>query len=200
MMQNIEMFNEILSDLGYADDSKIYSQEDKKKNQIIYKCDSGLMSIYSYVILYQNKKSYVYLEFLDSIEKYPLEKTKSNIKDLCHNIKFDKKTRLGEVGWEVVYSKQPNEFTLEERKKIFFSFIKIAKDNLKGCFNISPFPGDILAARPQGPKINTGFTEESILLGKKQRISLGKRFGFGEVKSDGFQYAIYDQNLSLNPL
>ena len=85
-------------------------------------------------------------------------------------------------------------------KKIFFSFLKIAKNNLKGCFNISPNPGDILAARPQGPKINQGFTEESILLGKKQRISLGKRFGFGDIKSDGFQYAIYNNELSLMPL
>ena len=76
----------------------------------------------------------------------------------------------------------------------------IAKNNLKGCFDILPTPGDVLAARPQGPKINEGFTEESILLGKNQRISLGKRFGFGDIKSDGFQYAIYDKNLSLNQL
>lgn len=78
--------------------------------------------------------------------------------------------------------------------------MKTAKNNLKGCFDISPCSGDILAAKPQGPKINNGFTDESILLGKKQRISLGKRFGFGDIKSDGFQYAIYDENLSLNPL
>ena len=196
----IEEFDTILKDIGYSDDSKIYPQENKKRNQIIYKCDSGLMSIYSYVIPYKNKKSYVYLEFLDSQEKNSLQKTKSNIKELCDNIRFNQKTKLGEVGWEVIYNKQPDEFTLEERKKIFFSFLKIAKNNLKGCFNISPNPGDILAARPQGPKINQGFTEESILLGKKQRISLGKRFGFGDIKSDGFQYAIYNNELSLMPL
>jgi len=196
----LEKFNNILNDIGYSDNSQIYPQENKKRNQIVYTCDSGLMSIYSYVIPYMNKKSYVYLEFLDSEEKHSLEKIKSNIKELCDNIIFNQKTKLGEVGWEVVYSKQPNEFTLHERKKIFFSFMKIAKNNLKGCFDISPNPGDVLAARPQGPKINQGFTEESILLGKKQRISLGKRFGFGDIKSDGFQYAIYDENLALNPL
>jgi hypothetical protein len=195
-----EEFNIILKDIGYPDNSIIYPQENKKRNQIIYTCDSGLMSIYTYVIPYKNKKSYVYLEFLDSQEKYSLEKTKSNIKELCDNILFNQKTKLGEVGWEVVYNKQPNEFTLHERKKIFFSFMKIAKNNLKGCFNISPNPGDVLSARPQGPKINQGFTEESILLGKKQRISLGKRFGFGDVKTDGFQYAIYNNELSLIPL
>lgn len=200
MVEKIDLFNSILNDIGYPDDSEIYSQENKKKNQIIYKCDSGLMSIYSYVIPYKNKKSYVYLEFLDSQENYDLEKTKFNIKELCDNIIFNQKTKLGEVGWEVTYNKQPSEFTLSERKKVFFSFMKIAKNNLKGCFDILPNPGDVLAARPQGPKINIGFTDESIFLGKKQRISLGKRFGFGDIKSDGFQYAIYDQNLSLNPL
>lgn len=200
MIKKINLFDSILDSIGYSDSSEVYSQEDKKKNQIVYKCDSGLMSIYSYVIPYRNKKSYVYLEFLDSQEKYSSEETKSIIKNLCDNIIFNQKTKLGEVGWEVVYSKQPSEFTLNERKKIFFSFMKIAKNNLKGCFDILPNPGDVLAARPQGPKINEGFTEESILLGKKQRISLGKRFGFGDIKSDGFQYAIYDKNLSLNPL
>lgn len=195
-----EVFNNILKEIGYSDDSIIYPQENKKRNQIIYQCDSGLMSIYSYVIPYKNKKSYVYLEFLDSQEKHSLEKTKIVIKKLCENIIFNQKTKLGEVGWEVIYNKQPSEFTLHERKTIFFSFMKTAKNNLKGCFDISPDPGDILAAKPQGPKINQGFTEESILLGKKQRISLGKRFGFGDIKPDGFQYAIYDNNLSLTPL
>jgi len=195
-----DKFNCILTEIGYPDDSEIYSQENKKRNQIIYTCDSGLMSIYTYVIPYKNKKSYVYLEFLDSQEKHSLEKTKSNIKELCDNIIFNQKTKLGEVGWEVVYNKQPKEFTLEERKKIFFSFMKIAKSNLKGCFDILPNPGDVLAAKPHGPKINQGFTEESMLLGKKQRISLGKKFGFGNIKSDGFQYAIYNKDLSLIPL
>ena len=78
--------------------------------------------------------------------------------------------------------------------------MKIAKSNLKGCFDILPNPGDVLAAKPHGPKINQGFTEESMLLGKKQRISLGKKFGFGNIKSDGFQYAIYNKDLSLIPL
>lgn len=119
-MEKINLFNEILNDLGYMDNSQIYPQENKKRNQIIYTCDSGLMSIYSYVIPYKNKKSYVYLEFLDSQEKYTLEKTKFNIKQLCNNIIFNQKTKLGEVGWEVVYSKQPNQFTLDERKKYFF--------------------------------------------------------------------------------
>ena len=73
MIKKINLFDSILDSIGYSDSSEVYSQEDKKKNQIVYKCDSGLMSIYSYVIPYRNKKSYVYLEFLDSQEKYSSE-------------------------------------------------------------------------------------------------------------------------------
>jgi hypothetical protein len=65
---------------------------------------------------------------------------------------------------------------------------------------LNPKVGDILAAKPYGPKINQGFTEESLKIGKYQRSLFAKKFGFGELYEDGFQYGRYDENLILRPI
>lgn len=195
---SIENFEAILKELNLTDDAKVFPQEEKRRHQVIYKCPSGAMSIYSFVILYENKKSYLYLEYLDHQSSPDL---KERIKSLANRIIFEEKTKLGEVGWEVVYSKQPNEFSLEERKKVFFSLIKDLHKNIdQGMLGIEPNPGDILAAKPYGPKINQGFTEESLKIGKYQRSIFAKKFGFGELYPDGFQYGRYDENLILRPI
>ena len=196
----IQIFNQILKDIGYVDNSEIREKEEKRKSQIIYNCPSGSMAIYSYIIPYFNKKSYVYLEFLDTYNILSIEEVKTKIKNLCKYIKFEEKTRIGEIGWEVIYTKQPDQFSLSERTKIFFHFMNSSTKTLKGSFDLSPKKGDILAAKPHGPKINKGFTEDSLKLGLKQRILLGKKFNFGNIKPDGFQYAMYDEHGELHPL
>lgn len=199
-MQNTKIFESILDSIGYSDDSPIYPKPNKKKKQTIYTCHDGSMAIYSYIIPYINKKSYVYLEFLDTYNVLDLESVKNKIKNLCDYINFKQKTRIGEIGWEVIYTKNPDEFSLSERTKIFFSFMKSSSKTLKGYFDLKPQEGDILAAKPHGPKINQGFTESSLQLGLKQRIMLGKKFNFGDMKEDGFQYAIYDKEGKLHPI
>ena len=195
---SIEKFESILTELNLKDDSPVFPKKEKQRQQVIYKCPSGVMSIYSFVIVYENKKSYLYLEYLDN-EIYP--NLKENLKSLADRIIFEEKTRVGEVGWEIVYSKQPKEFSLEERKKVFFSLIKDLHKNIdKGMLGIEPNPGDILAAKPFGPKINQGFTEESLKIGKYQRSIFAKKFGFGELYPDGFQYGRYDEDLILRPI
>lgn len=194
----IESFNELLNELNLKDESVIFEKEEKRKSQVIYKCPSGAMSVSSFLIFYPNKKSYLFLEYLDNFNSPDLNK---KIINLANKIIFQEKTRIAEVGWEVIYTRQPNEFTLEERKKIFYSLIKdLYKNICNGMTGLSPEVGDILAAKPHGPKINQGFTEESLQIGKYQRSLLTKRLGFGELYSDGFQYGRYDENLILRPI
>jgi hypothetical protein len=199
-MNDIKKFEILLKDIGYEDESPIYTKENKRKKQSVYKCSSGGMAIYSYIIPYFNKKSYVYLEFLDNYNILEENELKIKIKTLCKNIRFEEKTRIGEIGWEVIYTKTPDQFTLKERTSIFFSFLRSSSKTLKGQFNLKPQKGDILAAKPHGPKINQGFTESSMEIGLKQRILLGKKFNFGDIKEDGFQYAIYDEQGNLHPI
>lgn len=191
-------FEKLLKELGYRNRSPVYPKEDKRYQQVNFKCNDGAMAIYTFVILYQTKKSYLYLEFLDHHDSPYL---KDKIKTLAEKIHFHEKGRLAEVGYEVKYTKQPSEFSLEERKKIFYEFIKYTYENLQdGIVKIKPRPGDILAAKPHGPKINEGFTESSLVLGKRQRALVARKFGFGELQDDGFQYARYDENCNLHPI
>lgn len=191
-------FERLLKELGYRDRSPVYPKEEKRYQQVNFKCSDGAMAIYTYIIPYQNKKSYLYLEFEDYYGTPELEK---RIETLADRIHFHEKTRLMEVGWEVKYTKDPDQFSLEERKKIFYNFIKYTYDHLKkGMIGLYPKPGDILAAKPHGPKINEGFSNHSLTVGKRQRALVARKFGFGELYDDGFQYARYDEDCILKPI
>lgn len=163
-------------------------------------CSDGAIAIYIFFIPYLNKKSYLWLEFLDHYD-YP--DIKKRIKNLAKRIHYQEKTKLAEIGWEAKYTKNPDEFSLEERKKIFFNFVKEANHSLHYGFdsiNIKPRPGDVLVGKPQGVKINQGFTESSIELGTRQRALVGKKFGLGDVYDDGFQYGKYTMDLNIIPI
>jgi hypothetical protein len=191
-------FEQLIRKLGYKDRSPVLAQEDKKRVQTNYICESGSMAVYSYFIPYFNKKSYLYTEFLSN---YKSENLNNKIKILTERILFHEKTRIAEVGWEVIYTKNPSEFSKKERTEILMNFIQKAYNDLKNGFsNISPRPGDILSANPYGPKIDRGFTKESLEYGTKQRSIVAKKFGFGKVYDDGFCYARYDDSLNLIPI
>lgn len=191
-------FERLLQELGYKDRLPVYPKENKRYQQVNFNCEDGALAIYTFLIMYQTKKSYLYLEFIDHYESPSLKERISTLAEITH---FNEKTRIMEVGWEVKYTKQPDQFSLQERKKVFYHFMKYTYKNLEeGMVNITPRPGDILAAKPYGPKINEGFTESSLVLGKHQRSLVAQKFGFGNLKEDGFQYARYDENCILRPI
>lgn len=191
-------FEVLLIDLGYKDKSKIEIDFPKFTSQMNFTCDTGSMAFYSWLKPYYNKKSYLYVEFL---EYYDDPNVKDRIKRLAEKIDFNTKTRVGDVGWDVKYTKSPDSFTTQERTKMFMEFIIKGKEVFKGNWNgLNPEEGDILAARPQGPKIDQGFTEHSIKLGTRQRALIAQRYGFGPLYEDGLQYARYNKDLMLEPL
>ena len=193
-------FEKLLRRLGYKDRSPVLPKEQKMMKQTNYMCQDGAMAIYLFFIPYFNKKSYLWLEFIDH---YGSPDLKLKIKTLAKRIHYHERTRLAEIGWEAKYTKQPYEFSLEERKKIFFSFLKEAEYSLHRGFDsldIKPRPGDVLVGKPQGAKINQGFTESSIQLGTRQRALVGKKFGLSDMYEDGFLYGKYDQDLKVIPL
>lgn len=191
-------FEKLLRKLGYRDRSPIFSQEEKRIKEKQYMCSTGAIMISTFIILYKTKKSYLWLEFLDNYEEDDLEDI---ISKLAERIKYKEKTRLAEVGYEAKYTQQPNQFSLKERKKILLDFMKMTCTHLAdGMAELSPRPGDILVAKPHGPKINEGFTESSLVIGQRQRAMVAKRFGFGNLQDDDFQYARYDDNCILRPI
>jgi hypothetical protein len=191
-------FERLLRKLGYKDRSRIFLQEEKRIKEKQYMCSTGAIMISTFIILYKTKKSYLWLEFLDNYEEDDLEDT---ISELAERINYKEKTRLAEVGYEAKYTQQPNQFTLKERKKVLLDFMKMTYTHLAdGMIKTSPRPGDILVAKPHGPKIDEGFTESSLVIGQRQRAMVAKRLGFGNLQDDGFQYARYDENCILRPI
>ena len=191
-------FEKLLRKLGYRDRSPIFPQEEKRIKEKQYMCSTGAIMISTFIILYKTKKSYLWLEFLDNYEEDDLEDI---ISKLAERIKYKENTRLAEVGYEAKYTQQPNQFSLKERKKILLDFMKMTCTHLAdGMAELSPRSGDILVAKPHGPKINEGFTESSLVIGQRQRAMVAKRFGFGNLQDDDFQYARYDDNCILRPI
>ena len=191
-------FERLLRKLGYRDRSPIFPQEEKRIKEKQYMCSTGAIMIFTFIILYKTKKSYLWLEFLDNYNEDDLEDI---ISKLAERIRYKEKTRLAEVGYEAKYTQQPNQFTLKERKKILLDFMKMTYTHLaEGMAELSPQPGDVLVAKPHGPKIDEGFTESSLVIGQKQRALVAKRLGFGNLQDDDFQYARYDENCILRPI
>lgn len=203
---SVNAFNETMSNLGFSPDSSPIHLEKEKDTaiQLNYLLEDGsAMGVYFYIVLWRNKKSYVYHTFMqDYLTQNP--NMEENIKNHTKHIHYEEKTRMGGIGWEVVYTKQPSEFTLTERKKILFDiFMRGMQYLTKGAtnhnFEYKPNPGDILISRPLGPKLNQGFTDESLNLGTKQRGLIAQRYGFSEVYDNDLQYARYNNDLKLEP-
>ena len=91
-------FERLLKKLGYKDRLPVYPKENKRYQQVNFNCSDGSMAIYTFIILYQTKKSYLYLEFEDHYNSSNLEE---RIQTLAERIYFHEKTRLAEVGYEV---------------------------------------------------------------------------------------------------
>lgn len=198
----VKAFDEVMANLGYSsDNSSIHLGKDKEKRQINYKCpDGSAMAAYLFIIPWFNKRSYVFDEFAYAYYyKNPFLEDKMRIH--TQHIKYEEKTRIAEVGWEVIYTQEPKDFNPETRKTIIYNIYKQIEECLKeGLYEYKPQPGDILVSRPLGPKVDQGFTESSMQRGTQQRGLIARRFGFGMVYPNDLQYARYNDDLVLEPL
>lgn len=191
-----------LETLGYKDNSPIIPASDKIGLKLLYEFDNKKIIIFPYVIVYQNKISYLNVEYEYSTYYETPDVTKQKILDLIQNIKYPNPGRVGEVGWDAQYLIDPTLFTKKERSYIALSCFKKFKEFLKtGMKGECADPGDIICSKPLGIKFDKGFNEESELEGTIQRSILSKKvFSFGDLKSDGLQYAIYGEDSELHPI
>lgn len=191
-----------LTSLGYEDSSSIIPPSDKLGPTLLYQIDDKKILICPYVIVYENKKSYLNLEYEYSSYYDDYETTKKKMINLINNIQYPNPGRVGEVGWDAKYPIDPTLFTKKERSQIAVSCFKKFKEFLKSGMNgVCGNPGDIICSKPIGIKFDKGFNDESEQEGTLQRSILSKKvFSFGELKEDGLQYAIYGNNLELYPI
>jgi hypothetical protein len=194
--------NDLLLSLGYDDNSELFNPSDKITEEKLYDLNGKKIIIRQYVIEYKNKKSYLNSEYEYSSYYYSEEIVKNNILELISTIKFPEPGKIYDVGWEATYIIDPKLFTKKERTKIAIDSFKTSRKYLNGVVGkYEPKPGDIIGSRPLGLKIDKGYTEESEKEGTLQRSILSKKiFSFGELKSDGMQYAMYDKDMNLIPI
>ena len=83
-------FERLLKELGYVDRSPVLASEEKTE-QVNFNCTDGAMAIYTFIGLYENKKSYLWEEFLDNYEDSNLKKIMS---DLAKELGLKKKPEL----------------------------------------------------------------------------------------------------------
>ncbi len=194
--------NQFLLSLGYEDNNMIITPPEKTGPILEYNINNQKVNIHPYVITYENKKSYLNVEYVYSVYHYSEEKTKNRIRSLIDIIKYPNPGKVYDVGWDIRCSVNPIEFSKKDRSHLAISIFKQCKKCLEtGAGFFHPTPGDIVGSRPVGIKLDMGFNFESERKGTHQRSILSKKvFSFGDIKDDGMQYAVYGNDLKLYPI
>ena len=197
--------HDYIKTLGYDDNSPIEGVHLKVGTKFGFEFNGNGIVICPYVIEYKNKLTYINLAYENLRPKHSPSKLMKKIENLIENIKYPEPGRIGDVGWDVKYLVDPTNFTAKQRAKIAVSSFRQMKKLLigtkSGMAGLKGEPGDIIVSDPLGIKFDLGHTKESEQQGTIQRSVLSKKvFNFGEVKEDGMQYAIYDQDYNLQPI
>ena len=197
--------HDYIKTLGYEDDSPIEGVQLKVGTKFGFQFDGNGIVICPYVIEYKNKLTYINLAYENLRPKHSPVKLMKKIENLIENIRYPEPGRIGDVGWDVKYLVDPTNFTAKQRAKIAVSSFRQMKKLLigtkSGMAGLKGEPGDIIVSDPLGIKFDLGHTKESEQQGTIQRSVLSKKvFNFGEVKEDGMQYAIYDDDYILQPI
>jgi len=206
-----ELYTRLLKNLGYEDDTEMKFPT-KYYRSTMYKVEGGSVNLQYYLKNHYNKKSYIYPIFLETFNcnfRHPDARhpeAKSTMK-MLEIVNFEEKANIAEVGWEVTYSKHPMYFTMKDRIGLILKlvrqtkkFVESAKDPANHYGDFRPVEGNMLMEKPIGPKVDLGFSEQSMNLGRFQRGEIAKRYGFGDVKEDGCQYGRFDKELILKPV
>ena len=197
--------HDYIKTLGYDDNSPIEGVHLKVGTKFGFEFDGNGIVICPYVIEYKNKLTYINLAYENLRPKHSPVKLMKKIENLIENIRYPEPGRIGDVGWDVKYLVDPTNFTAKQRAKIAVSSFRQMKKLLigttSGMAGLKGEPGDIIVSDPLGIKFDLGHTKESEQKGTIQRSVLSKKvFNFGEVKDDGMQYAIYDEDYNLQPI
>ena len=201
----MQIIDKYLSEMGYFTDEELFEPGDKLQIKIPYISGGKQINLCPFIVPYYSKKSYLAVElknlFMSGFNREDIDR---KMHDLITNSRYGEPGRLGEMGWEAEYVIDPTEFTASERSRILVSgFKKFRQLIIRGEWleGIHAQPGDIIVSHPLGIKFDKGFNTESEKEGTHQRSILSKRvFKFGEVKSDGMQYAIIGEDLDMHPI
>lgn len=141
------------------------------------------------ITIFSDVQNYLYARYLDG----------SNIDEAATILKGSL-GRIVDVGWDIEYVKYPAAYDRKNRLKLLLEIIAIIRECFVGGMGIDPQPGDVLTTFPYGAKVDAGPSMNSYKRGTINREYLDSRLGFGKVDSEGWCYAIYNDDLKLMPL
>lgn len=197
-------FERLLKKIGFYDNSPIIKNINKLEKSILEKYKNKFnIELIGFIKYYPNKKSYIWSCYQELCKDPKLSK-KDIIKYLliiCKGIVFLEKTRIAEVGWEILYSHNLFHKSKRDLSILYLNILKDLKIILKEEFcGIKPKPGDVLVGRPRGLKFGFTGVAGSGYEGSKQRgLSTQKFLNFSKTNIWNEQYARYDNNLDLYP-
>jgi hypothetical protein len=149
-----------------------------------------------FITVYENKDQYLYMSMYDNvINNEEPEYVKRNMKDLMETIRYDNKSRMVEIGfkWKSPYH-QSELWKSDKTRLLFKAFQHFRGLAEKGEWcGTKGIDGDTVVVYPRACKDWLTYTTSSMDIGTKQRHSMAKRFGFGEVSFEGTQFATYDK-------
>tara|TARA_Y100000004_G_scaffold196347_1_gene266051 strand:- start:532 stop:1176 length:645 start_codon:yes stop_codon:yes gene_type:complete len=206
-----EIYSNLLKNLGHEDNTEMRPSSLFNKT-IMYYLESGCAQVNYYLKNFYNKKSYIYPIFLETFHcqiRFPNKNhpQAGPTMKMLEIVNFTERRNIAEVGWEIVFDKQPMYFTMMERLRLLVKMrretqrlVESAQDKTEMFGDFRPVAGDMLMEKPFGPKMDLGFSEQSIKLGSKQRENIAKGYGFGDIKEDGCQYGRFDEDMILHPV
>jgi len=185
------------------DGQELYSTE-MLSSERFYEMEPGVLKIKTFIIPFNSKLDYMFSDWKRNYTTLPTDKRKRELLNLKELIRLDddpSDPAVIEVGWSVTYNVHPSEYSKDSRRAALMQFMSHTREHLtEGMLGVKPRPGVVLTARPVGPRLDLGFTDESLMIGQRTRSSFASRFGFGPLQSDGFQYAIYNSECKIMPI
>jgi hypothetical protein len=183
-------FKELLKELGIESSQRLYEPSEKIKVQIPTEYDHILFLGVVYNI-FKNKISFLYQDF----ESY---QDPERIKNIAEKLDLTEPGRVSRVDWQINHKTNPSLFTIEDNRKILFSFMNgIKKVIITGDGKNGPKPNDILIGLPWDGSLFVPIHHPE---NARKRSLLNRKFGFGEVDQYNYQYAKYDKDLNLHSI
>ena len=149
-----------------------------------------------FITVYESKDQYLYISMYDNVmNNEDPEYVKEHMKKVMETIRYDNKSRMVEIGWKWKSPYHQTELPKTDKTRLLFEAFKHLRGlAVKGEWcGVEGIDGDTVVVYPRACKDWLTYTTSSMEIGTKQRHSMAKRFGFGEVSFEGTQFATYNK-------
>ena len=149
-----------------------------------------------FITVYESKDQYLYISMYDNVmNNEDPEYVKEHMKKVMETIRYDNKSRMVEIGWKWKSPYHQTELPKTDKTRLLFEAFKHLRGlAVKGEWcGVEGIDGDTVVVYPRACKDWLSYTTSSMEIGTKQRHSMAKRFGFGEVSFEGTQFATYNK-------